>query len=49
VAALAATLAVHLPGKPAFCNACRAALAVKFWKGLKNHFMVRVIDMYFKG
>lgn len=49
VAALAATLAVHLLGKPTFCNARRAALTVKFWKGLKNHFMVRVIDMYFKG
>jgi len=49
VAALAATLAVHLLGKPAFCNACRAALAVKCWKGLKNHLMVRIIDMYFNG
>ena len=48
-AALATTLAVHLLGKPAFCNACRAALAVKCWKGLKNHLMVRIIDMYFKG
>ena len=35
VAALATTLAVHLLGKPAFCNARRAALAVKYWKGLK--------------
>jgi hypothetical protein len=49
VAALATTLAVHLLGKPAFCNARRAALAVKYWKGLKNKFMVRVIDMCFKG